>query len=408
MLARRLTTLTREALKDRPVVLVHGARQTGKTTLVRLAAPRHEYLTLDDAAVYSAASADSDGFLDGLHSPVILDEVQRVPALFTAIKRAVDDRRVPGRFLLTGSADAMLLPRLGDSLAGRMEVLQLLTLSQGEIEGRRENFLASVFRRKLDVGATNPVDRREAARRIVTGGYPEVVTSIKPSRRSAWFGSYLTAVLQRDVLDLSRIDDLPSLPRLLGLVASRTSGILNYADLSRSLSMPQTTLKRFFALLEATFLVRVLPAWSSNLGLRLVKAPKVLVADTGLAAHLLGADEDRLRREGSAFGALLESFVAMELAKQASWNSPAHGLFHFRTAGGAEADLVLESPSGELVGIEVKAGAGVTPTDFRGLHALADAGGERFVRGIVLYTGSSVVPFGANFHAVPISALWET
>lgn len=406
MLRRSMTGPLRDALADRPVVLIHGPRQTGKSTLARTAAPDARYLTLDDATVAAAAIRDPQGFVEALDGPTTLDEVQRVPALFTAIKASVDRDRHPGRFLLTGSANVLLLPRLSESLAGRMEIITVLPLSQGEIEGRTERFIDAAFGKRLAIPAAPKSDRRSLTDRLLTGGYPEVVTSIAPPRRPAWFSSYLTAILQRDARDLANIEDLTALPRLMALLASRSAGLLNFADLARALAMPQTTLKRYFALLETTFLVRLVPPWSANQGLRLVKSPKLYLTDTGLAAHLLNASPDRLRREGTLLGSLLETFVAGELAKQLSWSERQPSLLHFRTQAGREVDLVLEDRSGALVGVEVKAAASVGDDDFKGLRALADAAGPRFVRGIVLYTGREHVAFGKDLHAVPLTALW--
>ncbi len=241
---------------------------------------------------------------------------------------------------------------------------------------------------------------------MVQGGYPEMLGRLTAERRRAWFGSYVTTILQRDIRDMARIEGLADMPRLLSLLASRASSLLNFSDLSRSLSMPMSTLKRYMALLEATFLVQLLPAWSTNIGKRLVKAPKLLLNDTGLLLHHIGGDEDRMKADPLLGGHVMENFVAMELEKQRGWSSTRPGLFHFRTATGAEVDIVMENRRGELVGIEVKASASVKGADFRGLRVLADIAGERFLRGIVLYSGSEMLPFGKDMLAVPVSALW--
>lgn len=243
--------------------------------------------------------------------------------------------------------------------------------------------------------------------RIRRGGYPEPLGRKDDARRSAWYASYITTILQRDVRDLSNIEGLSDFPRLLALLASRVSGLLNFSDLARSLSLPQSTLKRYFALLEATFLVVTIPAWSSNQGLRLSKSPKLMLADTGLACHLLGMNKERLKADGNARGSLLENFVAMELIKQATWSKTKPKVFHFRTASGREVDLVLEDAAGRVVGIEVKSAASVGKNDFNGLRALQEAAGEKFVRGIVLHDGSEVVSFDKNHAAMPLSAIWE-
>jgi predicted AAA+ superfamily ATPase len=409
MILRHAAARLRTALADRPVVLLHGARQTGKTTLVRALAGGSRparYVTFDALTALSAARGDAAGFLAGIEGPVVLDEVQRVPDLFVAIKAAVDLNRAPGRFLLTGSANVLLVPRLSESLAGRMEIVPLWPFSQGEIEGVVEGFVDAAFGKAPP--ALGAAKRGVAlGERVLRGGFPEAVLMRSADRRRAWFDAYLTTILGRDVRDLASIEGLTELPRLLSLVAARPMALLNYAELVRSAGLAQSTLKRYFALLEAVFLVRTVRPWHANIGKRMVKTPKVLLCDTGLAAHLMGIDDARLAQDRTLFGGLLESFVAMELTKQIGWSAAAPTLYHFRTHEGDEVDLVLERRSGGLVGIEVKSAATVTGSDFKGLRALAQAAGRRFHRGIVLYTGTEVVSFGQRLHAVPIAALWR-
>lgn len=408
MLARHAAARLRTALADRPVVLLHGARQTGKTTLARVVAEEigARYVTLDDLTVLSAARGDPAGFLAGSPQPLVLDEVQRAPELLVAIKAVVDRKRTPGRFLLTGSANVLLLPRVAESLAGRMEIVKLWPFSQGEMAGAAEGFIDAVFGDEPPALA-RPSSPSALTDRVLAGGYPEAVPIESAERRRAWFDAYVTTILQRDVRDLARIEGLTELPRLLALLASRPMAQLNYADLSRGTGLPQSTLKRYFALLETVFLVRLLPPWYANIGKRLVKTPKVLLTDSGLAAHLMGIDDARLAQDRTLLGGLLESFVAMELVKQTGWSVDPPALYHFRTHEGDEVDLVLERRGGALVGIEVKSAATVTAADFKGLRTLAEVAGRRFRRGIVLYTGAEIVPFGAELYAVPVDALWR-
>lgn len=409
MIRRYAAGRLRQALGDRPVVLLHGARQTGKTTLCQaLAAADHpaRYVTFDALTALSAARGDPAGFLAGIEGPVVLDEVQRVPDLFVAIKAAVDRDRRPGRFLLTGSANVLLVPRLSESLAGRMEIVTLWPLSQGEIEGRLEGFIDTTFAESLP-DMSSSVGHEPVVARVLKGGFPEPIAIGSAARRSAWFDAYLTTILGRDVRDLANIEGLTDLPRLLSLIAARPMALLNYAELGRSAGLAQTTLKRYFALLEAVFLVRTLPPWHANISKRLVKMPKVLLSDTGLAAHLMGVDDARIGKDRALLGGLLEAFVTMEITKQAGWSASAPTLHHFRTHDDEEVDLVLERRSGALVGIEVKSAATVTNADFKGLRALAEAAGSHFHRGLVLYTGTDVVPFGPRLHAVPVEALWR-
>jgi len=397
------------ALADTPVVLLHGARQAGKSTLAQaIAADAHpaRYLTLDDPATLTAARGDATGFILGLEGKVIIDEVQRAPELFVAIKAAVDRSRQPGRFLLTGSANILLLPQLSESLAGRMEILTLWPLSQGEIEGYDENFATRVFAPRLTL-PTPGISREDLVRRIVMGGYPEVVLR-RPPRRAAWFRSYITTILQRDVRDIMQIERLDEMPRLLAVLAGRTGTLLNVADLSRTLGIPQTTLHRYLTLLQATFLIQLVPAWTANVRKRLLKTPKIVLADTGLASHLVGMDGRGLMANAELWGAFLETFVAMELLKQMTWSKIRPTLYHFRTTKGEEVDLVLEVPSGELVAVEVKAAAALGANDFRGLRTFAAIAGRRFKRGVLLYLGDQALPFGQNLYAFPISSLWTS
>jgi predicted AAA+ superfamily ATPase len=398
------------ALSDTPVVLLHGARQVGKTTLARaMAATGHgrKYATLDDGAVLSAALRDPQGFIDAMTGPVTLDEVQRAPELFRAIKASVDRNRRPGRFLLTGSANVMMLPRLSESLAGRIETVPLWPLSQGEIEGTRERFIDRAFDRAVPDWSVSARRPRPLLDRIVRGGFPEPSARADAARRDAWFAAYADATLRREVRELSGAEALTELPRLLAALSTRAGTLLNITDIARSLGMAQSTTRRYITLLEAVFLAVLIPAWSTNRAKRLAKSPKILVADSGLACHLIGADATRLERDGSARGAMLENFVAMELLKQREWSRIRPSLLHFRTATGVEIDLVLEDRAGRLVGIEVKAAKNVGSDDFRGLRALRELAGDRFVRGIVLHDGRETVRFDPGLLSAPISALWS-
>jgi len=409
MFRRHVTPQLLAALADTPVVLLHGARQVGKSTLAQEIAsgpyPAH-YLTLDDATVLAAAKRDPADFIAGLEGPMVIDEVQRVPEMFLPIKAAVDRDRRPGRFLLTGSANVLSLPRLSESLAGRMEVLTLWPLSHGEIEGVVENFIDGVFAPGRAFPSHAKVARDALARHIIVGGYPEAVLR-SPVRRPAWFRSYVTTILQRTVSDIADIERIHEIPRLLSVLAARTGTLLNVADLSRTLGIPQTTLQRYLALLQTTFLIHLLPAWTAKARKRLLKSPKILLVDTGLAAHLVRIDSQGLLASIELWGAFVETFVAIELLKQADWSTTQPTLHHFRTAKGEEVDVVLEAPSGELVGVEVKAAASVASDDFRGLRILTEIAGRRFLRGIVFYLGDQAVPFGVNLYALPITSLWK-
>lgn len=409
MKPRHLTSEILEALADTPVVLVNGARQTGKSTLVRTIAEgphRARYLTFDDATVLAVAERDPDGFLAALDGPVVLDEVQRVRGLFRGLKMDVDRERTPGRYLLTGSADVLLLPGLSESLAGRMEILTLWPFSQGEIEGHREQFIDELFERPPAVGRA-VMEASGLWDRVVHGGYPEVLTRSTAKRRRAWFNAYITTILQRDVRDLANIEGLTQMPRLLSLLAARVGGLVNYSEVSRSSGLPLSTLKRYMTLLETTFLVQLLPAWSVNLSKRLVKSSKLYLSDTGLVSHLVGLTSVDPIHDGGRMGRVLENFVVMELKKQLGWSERQPAMYHFRLQTGQEVDVVLEDAAGRVIGIEVKARTQVGKHDIRGLKALAEAAGERFVRGVVLYGGREVVGLGGQMYAVPLPMLWR-
>lgn len=408
MIERHLEGVIRRALRDMPVVLVNGARQTGKTTLARAIGdgrPAMRYVTLDDAATLAAAQVDPVGFVEGLGERVVFDEVQKAPELFPALKVAVDRRRSPGRFLLTGSADVLALPSLSESLAGRMEPRVLWPLSQGEIANVEELFIGAMFARNPPRPIVTGSDRADVVQRALRGGFPDVF-SRSEARRRDWFDAYITTILQRDVRDLTEIEHLSAMPRILSLLAARAGALLNTADLSRTTGVPNTTMQRYLALLEHTFLLRLLPAWSSNRSTRLIKTPKVTLVDTGLLANLAGISSVRLRREPGLAGPLLENFVAVELWKQLGWSRVRAELFHFRTHGGREVDLVLEADDGRIVGIEVKAAATIDRRDFAGLEALREVAGARFHRGVVLYTGAEPLPFGQRMLAMPIASMW--
>ena len=286
-----------------------------------------------------------------------------------------------------------------------MEILTLWPLSQGEIEGLRDDLVDTLFGgRTPEVGGEQEASLTD---RIERGGFPVAVGRAAPNRRRAWFSSYVTSILQRDIRGLAAIERLADLPRLLRLLAARSTGLLNYAELASSAGMPQQTLKRYVALLEAIFFVQRLPAWSRSRGRRLVKSPKVFVTDPGLVCHLLGIDSARLSTDRVLFGALLENLVIMEIVKQLGWSETQASPLHFRDHTGNEVDLVLERLDGATVGIEVKAGATVTSSDFRGLRVLADLAGSDFVQGVLLYGGESVIPFAQNLHAVPLRAVWQ-
>ncbi len=410
MYQRNISRKVTAALADTRIVLLSGARQVGKSTLARQLAEQRggQYLTLDDPTIAELARTDPSALVNGAAAFTVIDEVQSAPALFPALKREVDAHPVPGRFLLTGSANVFMLPTASESLAGRMEVLTLEPLSQAEVQGSPHNLVDALFDSRPWARRTVATDRADLVRRLVAGGFPEALDRAEPQRRDAWFRSYLASLLQRDVRDYANIEGLHDMPRLLSLLAARAGSLLNMAEVSRATGIAHSTLRRYLSLLEALYIVQPLPAWSANLGKRLVKAPKVHLIDAGLTAHLRGdADADAAALALSPrLGPLLETFVVQELRRHLCWAETSASAWHFRTAAGQEVDLVLETPSQRIVGIEVKASASVTQGDFKGLRALADAAGKSFARGVVLYTGEQLMPFDEHLWAVPLGVLW--
>lgn len=409
MQPRHLAPRIREALADRPVVALVGPRQAGKSTLALDlvdAGMLERYVTLDDAIVLAAARDDPAGFVAGLSHGSVVDEVQRAPELYLAIKARVDRDRRPGAFLVTGSADVLVLPEIADALVGRAEIVTLLPMSAGELAGRTEDFVAWA----MGVEPPHPVvgeSQDDTAQRIVKGGFPE------PSQagerfRARWFSSYISTIVQREVRDLAGIQGLAELPRLLSMLAARSASLLNIAELSRTAGIPQTTLRRYLTLIEGAFVTHTLPAWTGDAGRRLARAPKLHLTDTGVAAWLTGTDARRLSDDRERFGALLESFVAAEIRKQLGWSAVDARLSHYRSHDGVEVDLVLEDRAGGITGIEVKSSATVRADDLRGLRRLAERVPDRWIRGVVLYLGQHAVPFGGRLDALPLAALWQS
>lgn len=394
-----------QALRDTPVVLLNGPRQCGKTTLVdELIGGHRTYLTLDDDTVLASARSDPAGFLRGLDR-ASLDEVQRAPDLLRAIKRTVDQDRRPGRFLLTGSADLLALPRVSESLAGRMEVITLLPLARSELLRRRPRFLDHAFKGKLGP-VTDPVLGPDLVELMLAGGYPELLARA-PSRRPQWARDYARAVITRDVRDVAEIARLDEMPRLLRALSHHAGQLLNFAELGGQLGLDAKTARRYLGVLEQVYLVRRVEPWFTNRLKRMIKTPKLHFLDPGLLAALRGLTAERLSSDREALGALLESFVFSEIAKLISWTDRQVTVHHYRDKDQHEVDLVLEREDGAIVGIEVKASATVTERDFGGLRRLAQSCGDRLKLGLVLYDGETSVPFGERLVAAPVSALWS-
>jgi hypothetical protein len=406
---REITPRLLTALSDTPAVMLVGPRQAGKSTLVKELASGAfpaRYVSLDDLRTLEAAREDPVGFVQDAEEPLIVDEIQRVPELLLPIKAAIDGDRRPGRFILTGSAQVMLLPTVSESLAGRVEVHTLWPFSQAEIEG----VAGGVVNWLLDNTARPPeapaVSRAALVERVARGGFPEAVAR-DADRREEWLASYLNAIVQRDMRDLARIERLAEIPAILASLAARVRAPLNKVEVSSSVGIPRTSLDRYLTLLEHVFLVRRLPAWHTNRIKQITKAPKLLISDSALLMHLLRVDRDRLAEDKSLLGAVVECFVGMELAKQITASPARASLLHMRTARGTEVDFVVEGAGGRVAGIEVKSSTTVRRDDFKHLAALRDGlEPERFARGVVLYSGGERLSFGERLEAWPLSTLW--
>ncbi len=405
MIERNITQKLKDALSDTPVVLLHGARQTGKSTLIKHLIEKGlsaTYINFDEAGIFSAAQNDPQGFLEGYEGCLAIDEVQRVPEIFRAIKIMVDNDRVPGKYLLTGSSNVMLIPKISESLAGRIEIIPLYPFSQNEISGNKFNIVDYIFSKTFKVGSI-PLNINNMWTKIISGGFPEVQFKKSAERRNAWFKSYISTILQRDVRDLSNIENLSQLPRLLHLLGARAGTLLNFSELSRSTSIPQTTLKRYTTLLEAIFMIYFLPAWSGNLSKRLIKTPKIYLTDTGLLSFLTDINESRIQTDSLIKGRILENFVLMELIKQSSWSENNFSIYYMRTSSGREVDFVIEKNDGTLVCVEVKSSSTVYKDMFKNIESFAEETKKRFLRGIILYTGNKAIPFASNLFAIPVN-----
>jgi hypothetical protein len=399
--ADRLTA----ALKDTPVVMVVGPRQSGKTTLVRdLIAGGRAYVTLDDDTVLEGAREDPTGLVRSVDQ-ITIDEVQRAPELLRAIKRSVDLDRRPGRFLLTGSANVLTLPTVSESLAGRLEVITLLPLSRAEIRGRRPQFLRKAFTGTL-AKPPEEVIGDALVQAVLTGGYPEMLRREAPGRRHAWARDYVHAIVQRDVRDIADVERLDQLSRLLRVLAHHSSQLTNFARIGGQNNLDDKTTKKYLAIFEQLFLVRRVEPWFRNRLKRLVKTSRLHFLDSGLLAAILAVTPERMARERTLFGPLLETFVFSEVLKQTTWFDEQCSLSHYRDKDQDEVDIVVENEAGELVGIEVKAAATVNAGDFKGLRKLADATRGALRLGVVLYDGEHTAPFGDRLFAAPVSCLW--
>ncbi len=402
---RQIGSRIAEAMGDTPVVLLAGPRQAGKTTLVRqISGNEARYLTLDDELTLMSAREDPVGMIRSLDRAVI-DEIQRAPSLLLAIKKSVDEDRRPGRFLLTGSANLMALPTVADSLAGRMETLLLLPLSQSEIEGQSTNWLDSVFAGRIPQSGAKALGS-DLVDRVLSGGYPEAISRSTPRRRIAWARQYIDALIQRDVRDVSGIEKLDQLPRFLRALAQTAGQMCNYSQLGGQVGLDSKTAAKYVGVFEQMYLLRRVDVWARNRLNRVVKTPKLQFIDSGLLATLIELTAQELQQDRTRFGNVLESFVYGELLKATTTAEGDYSLMYYRDSDKVEVDVVIENAAGQLVGVEVKASATVKESDLRGLRKLASLAGDQFKMGILLYDGDETLPLGDKIWAAPLATLW--
>lgn len=405
MYKRLLDTRVREALADTPAVLIVGPRRAGKTTLAQaVGGEERAYITLDDQTILGAARADPAGFIRGLDVATV-DEVQRAPDLLLAIKKSIDEDYQPGRFLLTGSANVLTLPKVADSLAGRIETLQMLPLARAELEGTEPKFLEDLFEGQLR-SVKKPVVGDDLLEVVLQGGFPEALSRGSERRRQDWARSYLTSVLTRDLRDIAEVEKLTELPKFVRFLAEHSGQLVNYSQFGSSINVSHKTSQRYVGLLEQVFLISKQQPWFTNAIKRITKTAKLHFLDTALLAATRGLIFDRIRKNRDIIGSVLETFVYSEVLKLMTVSGMRLSAYHFRDQEMREVDIVLERDDGMIAGIEVKASATVRSADFNGLRTLAEASGDRFAFGAILYDSGDAVPFGDRLAAVPISSLW--
>lgn len=410
LLPRRVEPLLAESLDHARIVLLAGARQVGKTTLVTVVTQpggRHpmRFVSLDDRAARQAANDDPAGFIAGLGGPAVIDEIQHAPALLLELKRAVDTDTAPGRFLITGSADVLAHRKVIDALPGRIDRLELWPLARTEIEGGELNIIDELLAGRAPQVEQATVGPDAYATAICEGGYPEARLRPAGRLRNRWFRDYLAGTLGRDLLELADLRRADESDRLLRLLASQSANLLSYRKISQQLEIDDKTVKEHTLLLEQLFLMRRLPGWRPGLGAREAARPKAYICDPGLLAHLLGADEARIRTDDQVKGKACETFVLAELLKHATWAEQTVRLFHYQRDR-EDVDFIIENNAGEIAAVEVKASATVDRRDRRWLERLRERRRSSFKAGVVIHAGAETIPLGDRLWAVPFSGLW--
>jgi predicted AAA+ superfamily ATPase len=415
LVARRLASVVETRMADEPVILLQGPRAVGKSTLLRELAEDvgAEVIDLDDLAVRDAVARDPGLFVGG-ERPVFIDEYQRAPIVLDAIKAELNRDSRPGRFVLTGSARHESLPTVAQALTGRLHRLPVYPLSQGEIGQVHERLIEDLFADATAAvrdAAPSRTTRADYIARVVAGGFPLALARGNVTSRNRWFDDYVRLSLERDVQELSKIRQAAALPRFLERLAGQTAQLLNVNKAATSVQLDDGTARSYLRLLDAVFLLYLLPAWGASLSARSTKSPKLHLLDSGVAARLLRLGEEKLAARSAValteFGHLLETFVVTELLKQVSWTDWVASVGHWRTtAGDEEVDLVIERDDGMIVAFEIKASGRIPGPDLVPLRKLRDAVGDQFVAGVAFYLGTRSYTYEDRIHVMPVDRIW--
>jgi predicted AAA+ superfamily ATPase len=414
MAHRQLMAVLSRRLGEEPVIVINGPRTVGKSTLLHALADRlrTSVIDCDDPATRAAVRNDPRRFVSG-PSPVLIDEYQHVPDLLDAIKAELNRDLSPGRFVLAGSTRYSTLPQAGQALTGRVDILDVLPLAQAEIDGQTGDLLVHQLLGGVDVPerfAQSATTREEYTRRITSGGMPVALRRPPGRSRSRWFANYLDLVIERDVIELSRVRQREMLPRLLNVLAARSGQVLNIAATAVAVGVEKSSAENYLRLLEAVFLIQRLPAWGTTLGSRVARQPKVHLVDAGVMAWLVGLTPEKIAKNDPSvlteYGHLVETFAVGEVLKQVSWWDAPVTAGHFRAAAAGEVDLVLERDDGTVIAFEVKAGTRVDRSDLAGIRALRVRIGQRLVAAVVLYTGPLAYTHEDGTLVLPLDALW--
>ncbi len=394
-------------IQNTPVTLLNGVRQSGKSTLLKELQKQKivsEYITLDSLETQALLSESPEKYLESLPTGTAIDEIQRMPEVFLSIKKVVDENRMPGRFILSGSANVLALPKLADSLAGRMQINTLYPLSSGEKNGIKENFIDWAFNSSsaLKREKSEKLDWEEM---VLNTGFPETYKSSGTVLEN-WYQAFETTLIQKDIRELSDIEKLGYIPKLLRLTAGRVASTVSYSDLARSLEISNMSVKRYLELLKALYLILEVPAWSGSYTKRLTKSPKIFFLDNGFLGYQLGLDKNYLLKNREVFGKMLENLIATELIKQVSWSDIGPKIYHFREVSGEEIDLILENRRGEIVAIEVKSSNRIKPEYLKNLNKFKEKMGDKVVKSILVYTGDQLEVVGDTL-VLPAQKLFE-